>query len=192
MKDEKAFVQHYQAISEDVDNWFTPESDCDEVVEKFNAKYGHIASVDEFFDSHMLDALYAKLKEPVYFHYNKLPDLEAALITTIDQWQLWSDPYAVMLLDDISLFKGFLQPHSVNMEHCDDSSLWQHIALLAIPACGITDVHFESLHRLQDDAYNCGDEMRFTFQPDTPNWIDDLSYFAEYSFMLHRYFTYQV
>ena len=119
-------------------------------------------------------------------------DLFPVVLETVEMFQLWSDPIATQLINDIITFQNECENVDIDgLERDEDTAMWQHLVLLSVTRENMSDSLCESVDRIGQDCMNHGTALKYKILLNEPSWQDDITCLQTLSAITHRYFNYE-
>lgn len=190
--DNEKFIQQYHNIYGDIEMMIDDDDlSEDDIPDIINESYSGIIEIAEFYSIQTVEACYHSLLNELSTapKFKNTKELLPVVLETVETWQMWSDPIATQLVNDIVEYQQNLEDYAISgIERDDNSAEWQHIVLLSITEKHVPDTLYVAANNMCQDAYNHGEPLRYRINVSEPNWIQDLEYFAAFSVLIQRYF----
>ena len=194
VEDKAKFLSSYHTIYGDVVALEEDEYEPEDIAEHINETYKGTLVVHEYICKEMIQACYeatnSENTNAVIFRNSKA--LLPVVLETIETFQLWADPIATQLVNDIIAFQNNFENKPINsLERDEESAMWQHLVLLSVTRENMSDALCESVDRIGQDCMNAGSDHKYSIHLDEPSWLEDIACLNGLSELSHRYFNYE-
>ena len=188
------FLSRYHNIYADIEALENDDYEPEDIAEHINETYKDILLIHEYVCKEMVQACFeaTSTEHSDAVKFKNSNDLFPVVLETVEMFQLWSDPIATQLINDIITFQNECEIVDIDgLERDEDTAMWQHLVLLSVTRENMSDSLCESVDRIGQDCMNHGTALKYKILLNEPSWQDDITCLQTLSAITHRYFNYE-